>query len=217
MRNKLNIEKYITTISKLDPLRNSKFKYDSARWVKLEPDFKKLIIDFEDKKINREEVIKAYSEYYSGKGDPIRAFMLTMIWGFADTGYGTHRTNSYVSVPSNIALIKSAIDAVNQNNLKVAFNDLKKIKGLGVSYITKVLYFATRGANQSNYALIYDIRVASSLVQLTTPKEIFDIVSVSPSSKFKDYEKYNALIHNLAIKNKIDAESLEMFLFNQEF
>lgn len=213
----INLDKNITLISKLNPLKDSKFVYDGARWSKLMPRYKKLISDFEDKSICRADVIKAYTEYYSNKDDAMRAFMLTMVWGFADTGYGTHRTNSYISDSTNVLLIKKAIDAVKQNDLKSAFNDLKKIKGLGVSYITKVLYFATRGAQQSNYALIYDIRVASALIKLTTPKEIFEIVSINPSSKFDAYERYNSLIHNLANKYKLEAESIEMFLFNQEF
>lgn len=213
----LNLEKHIASISKLNPIKDSKFEYNTARWSNLLPRYKKLIIDFEDKSISRGDVIKAYKDYYSNKSDAMRAFMLTMVWGFSDTGYGTHRTNSYIKDPTNLALIKKAIDAVKQNNLNSAFSDLKKIKGLGVSYITKVLYFATRGAKHTNYALIYDIRVASSLVQLTAPKEIFDIVSINPSSKFADYVKYNALIHSLARKYKLEAESIEMFLFNQEF
>jgi hypothetical protein len=213
----INLDRHITNISNLNPLLASKFIYNSSRWAKLNPLYKKLISDFEDKSICRADVIHAFKEYYSSQGGAMRAFMLTMVWGFSDTGYGTHRTNTYISVPSNIELIKKAIDSVKQNDLKSAFDDLKKIKGLGVSYITKVLYFATRGAEQSNYALIYDIRVASALVQLTAPKEIFEIVSINPSSKFIDYEKYNALIHKLAKKYKVEAESVEMFLFNQEF
>ena len=213
----MNLEPYTSKITKLNPLSDSKFKYDSVRWSKLDKKYKKLIVDFEDKTICRADVINAYKEYYSNQVDVMRAFMLTMVWGFSDTGYGTHRTNTYTSEPSNVALIKTAIDAVKQNDLKSAFNDLKKIKGLGVSYISKVLYFATRGAEKPNYALIYDIRVARALVQLTTPKEIFEIVSINPSSKFADYEKYNSLIHKLASKNKLRAESIEMFLFNQEF
>ena len=215
--NPIKLNNHIAQISKLKPLSDSKFVYDSSRWSKLIPMYKRLISDFEDKSISRAEVINTYKEYYSKQGDAMRAFMLTMVWGFADTGYGTHRTNNYISEPSNVVLIKKAIDAVKKNDLKSAFNDLKKIKGLGVSYITKILYFATRGAQQLNYALIYDIRVASSLVKLTTPNEIFEIVSINPSSKFLDYEKYNTLIHSLASKHKIEAESIEMFLFNQEF
>jgi hypothetical protein len=120
--------------------------------IQFNPLYKKLISDFEDKSICRADVIPAFKEYYSSQGDAMRAFMLTMVWGFSDTGYGTHRANTYISVPSNIELIKKAIDSVKQSDLKSAFNDLKKIKGLGVSYITKALYFATRGVEQSNYA-----------------------------------------------------------------
>ena len=213
----LDISSYIPKIAKLNPLKDSKFKYDNTRWAKLNPSYKILISDFEDKEICREDVINAYTAYYKNKGDAMQAFMLTMVWGFADTGYGTYRTNKYVTDINNISFIKNAIDAVNQNDLKTAFNELKKVKGLGVSYITKVLYFASRGANQNQYALIYDIRVATALIQLTTPKSIVDLVSINPSSKFKDYEKYNALIHNLATKNNVEPEAIEMFLFNQEF
>lgn len=215
--NIINLERYSTKISKLNPLQDSKFKYNSIRWNKLNPHYKKLISDFEDKEICREDIIQAYKNYYATKSDWMRAFMLTMVWGFADTGYGTHRTNKYIANPQNITLIKNAIDAILQNDLKTAFNELKKVDGLGVSYLTKILYFASRGANQSNYALIYDIRVATALIKLTTPKEIVEIVSINPSSKFTDYEKYNTLIHKLAIKNNLDAEAIEMFLFNQEF
>lgn len=213
----LNLDTYKSKISVLNPLKDSKFIYNSTRWIKLNPTYKNLIADFENKEICREDVINAYSDYYKNKGDAMRAFMLTMVWGFADTGYGTHRTNKYISNPENIIFIKNAIDLVLQNDLKTAFHELKKVNGLGVSYITKVLYFATRGTNHSQYALIYDIRVATALIQLTTPKEIVDLVSISPSSKFKDYEKYNTLIHKLAIQHNLEAESIEMFLFNQEF
>jgi hypothetical protein len=213
----LNLDRYIDAISKLDPLKDSAFIYNKDKWSKLIPRYKKLIIDFENKIVSRGTVVKAYKDYYSGKDGAMRAFMLTMIWGFSDTGYGTHRTNTYIEDPANIALIKKAIDAVKENDLKTAFSDLKQIKELGVSYITKILYFASRAAKHSQYALIYDIRVATALVKLTTPKEISGIVSINPSSKFKDYEKYNALIHHLADKYKLEAEAIEFFLFDQKF
>lgn len=213
----LDISSYIPNIKELNPLKDSKFKYNSTRWANLNLAYKILISDFEDKVICRENVIQAYADYYKNNGDAMRAFMLTMVWGFADTGYGTHRTNKYISNPENIIYIKNAVDAVLQNDLKTAFHELKKVDGLGVSYITKVLYFATRGANHSQYALIYDIRVATALIQLTTPKEIVDLVSINPSSKFADYEKYNTIIHNLAKQHNLEAESIEMFLFNQVF
>jgi hypothetical protein len=213
----IELDKYKSLISNLKPLKDSAFIYNSHNWSKLIPKYKMLIVDFENKTVSRGTVVKAYRDYYAGKDGVMRAFMLTMIWGFSDTGYGTHRTNTYIENPANIALIKKAIDAVKENDLKTAFSDLKQIKGLGVSYITKILYFASRAAKHPQYALIYDIRVATALVQLTTPKEIFGIVSINPSSKFKDYEKYNTLIHDSAYKYKLEAEAIELFLFDLKF
>ena len=208
-------------IKNLRPLTESKFKYNTTRWTNLNAEFKYLIQDFNDKEITRQDVINAFKNYYQNNDIGVmRAFLLTMVWGFADTGYGTHRTNNYISSGENIVIIKNALDHINRNDqdsLKKAFEELTKIKGLGVSYLTKILYFATRAKNQDNYALIFDIRVAASLVKLTTPKEIFEIVNIGPSSKFKDYQDFNNLIHKLALDNKVEADQLEMYLFNQDF
>jgi len=208
-------------IGKLRPLTDSKFTYNSTRWINLKSDYKNLIHDFENKDISRQNVINEFKKYFSGNSkDYMKAFLLTMIWGFADAGYGTHRTNNYISSEDNRTIIKNALDYINRNeqdSLKNAFKELMKIKGLGVSYLTKILYFATRAKSQDNYSLIFDIRVAASLVKLTIPKEIFEIVTIGPSSKFKDYENYNRLIHKLAKENQVEADQLEMYLFNQVF
>jgi len=211
----------VTKIKNLRPLTDSKFKYNTTRWTNLNAEFKNLIQDFNDKEITRQDVINAFKNYYQNNDIGVmRAFLLTMVWGFADTGYGTHRTNNYISSAENIEIIKNAFDYINRNDqdsLKKAFKELTKIKGLGVSYLTKILYFATRAKNQDDYALIFDIRVASSLIKLTTPIEIFEIVNIGPSSKFKDYQNFNSLIHKLASDYKVEADQLEMYLFNQDF
>jgi hypothetical protein len=210
----------IDKIKKLQPLIDSKFKYNVARWTNLNADFKNEIQDFADKEIIRKDVIDAYKNYFEDNNIGfMKAFLLTMVWGFADTGYGTHRTNNYITIPENIGKIKKALEHVSseQDGLEKAFKELNRKKGLGVSYLTKILYFATRGKGQSNYALIFDIRVASSLVKLTTPNEIFQLVTVGPSSKFNDYENYNKLIHKLAKDNNVEADQIEMYLFNQDF
>lgn len=213
-------KKQIDVISKLNPLSESKFKYNSTRWKKLNEGYKGMIEEYEGKKISRQDIIDAYKEYYddASKGW-VKAFLLTMVWGFADTGYGTHRTNNYISTEENRVIIKNAMDYINtneNNSLGIAFNELKKIKGLGISYLTKILYFATRAKNKDRYALIFDTRVAASLIKLTTPKEVYDIVSIGPSSAFQNYEKYIKMIHETAENINVDADQIEMFLFNQD-
>ena len=210
-----------TKIDNLKPLADSKFKYNKSRWSVLNADYKNVIQDFEDKVITRQDVIDAYKNYFVDNNIGfMKAFLLTMVWGFAETGYGTHRTNKYILTEENRVKIKTALDFINENNqdsLKNAFKELTKIKGLGISYLTKILYFATRAKNIDKYALIFDIKVAAALIKLTTPKEIYEIVDIGPSSKFIDYQKYNSLIHKLAMDNNVEPDQLEMYLFNHDF
>lgn len=208
-------------IKGLNPLSDSKFKYNASKWVKLNSDYKYHISEFADREISRQDVIDAYKAYFASDDVGfMKAFLLTMVWGFADTGYGTYRTNKYLSDKENLKKIENALSHIRSGNhavLKNAFNELTKIKGLGISYLTKILYFATRAVGQENYALIFDIRVATALVKFTAPKEIHQLITVLPSTKFADYEAYNQLIHKLAKENEVSAEQLEMYLFNQDF
>jgi len=208
-------------IKSLKPLTESKFLYNKSKWKGLLINFLKEIEDFENKEISRQNIIDAYKEYFEDNSKSyMKAFLLTMVWGFADTGYGTFRTNKYISNKQNISSIKTALDYINEDNrysLKKAFESLLEINGLGISYLTKILYFATRAKKSTDYALIFDIRVSTALVKLTTPKEVYNIVSIGPSSKFKDYELFNKMIHKLANDNNVDADQVEMYLFNQDF
>ena len=208
---------HIEKIRKLNPLNDSVFTYQTSKWIGLNEKYKSLISSFENEKITRAHIIQAFKDYYSKGGNHIKPFLLTMVWGFANSGYGNFRTNKYLSEPKNLALIKNAIDEVKDNNIEQAFTSLNEIDGLGVSFISKVLYFASRAAKIEKYALIFDIRVAKSLVQLTTPKEVFQVVNISPSNKYEDYKKYNDYIHSLASKYNLEAEAIEMFLFEQNF
>lgn len=211
----------IEKIKQSQPLTDSKFNYNVKSWLNLHPDFKKVIQDFEDKEISRQDIVTSYKSYFENSSAGfMKAFLLTMIWGFGDTGYGTYRTNKYITLPENVDRVKRALDYIKRNeedSLRKTFTELGKIKGLGISYLTKILHFATRATGNTNYALIFDLRVATALIKLTTPQEIVQLVTIAPSSNFNDYVKYNQLIHKLAEHNNIEAEQIEMYLFNQEF
>lgn len=206
-------------ISQIQTIKNdeSAFEYKTSVWSKLSPEFKEEIKDFENKPISRTHVLQAYKDCFENKGGIIRPFLLTMVWGFSDNGYGTYRTNKYLSNLENHKLIQTAFEAVNKEEIEKAFRALKKIEGLGISYISKILYFAGRAKGIKNYPLIYDIRVARSLLMLSTPKDVVELLEVYPSSKFKDYEKYNKMIHGWAEEYNLSAECIEMFLFDQKF
>lgn len=193
------------------------FKYNTKTWQQLSFEHKILVSDFQDTDVLRADVIKAFNNYYSGNGDYMRTFLLTMIWGFGDTGYGAFRTNRIINSDKNLHLIKQGIDQVKEDKLELAFHSLMKINGLGISYATKVLYFASKAVNKQEYALIFDNRVAKSLLRLCANNEIASMLNVSPSTRFEDYYQYICLIHQLSKQHGVDADAIELFLFEQNF
>jgi hypothetical protein len=207
----MNLQDHIPAIQALQPQTASAFTYDTHRWIKLLN--QEVVEDFANQLISRENVLEAFRAYQSGQCSYLRPFMLTMIWGFADNGYGTHRTNLYIGSEANLHQIEAAIKSAMNGDIQSAFKALQKIKGLGISYISKVLYFATKASNNPNYALIFDIRVARALVMLSSPLPYTEILEISPSGKYKAYKIYNEMMHRLAEENGISADALEMYLF----
>lgn len=193
---------------------HSKFKYETKRWKELS--HKDQISDFENLDISRNDVFSAYQDYFSNQTDFIRPFLMTMVWGFSDAGYGTFRTNRYLSSEENKILIKKGIDEMAERNLKSAFKTLLKIPGLNISYLSKILYFAGKAAGIQDYPLIFDIRVSRALVKLVHP-DLSDFLDILPSKKFADYEKFNSFIHALAKKHDLEADALELFFFDGQF
>ncbi|GGG88550.1 hypothetical protein GCM10011416_01010 [Polaribacter pacificus] len=212
------IFKYKKQIETLNPLQDSCFLYDSKRWSKLNTESKKLVAVYENKVINRKDVIDAFIKYYQGEKEYLYPFILTMIWGFADTGYGTYRTNKYLSSHENKNLIEDAFGAIRDKDIEKAYKLLMKIKGLNISYVSKLLYFGTRARGYKDHALIFDIRVARSLVKLLdVDGDISGLLDITPSNKYKDFDNYNKLIHRWAKELDVAAENVEMFLFDGKF
>lgn len=211
------LSNYKNQIQQLNPLEDSKFTYNLSRWNELNEPAKESVVKFANKSISRNHVIKAFESYMKGKTDYLYPFTLTMIWGFADTGYGTYRTNKYLGSKKSVALIKSAFEAIRQGATKEAFAHLMKVDGLSISYVSKILYFATRATKQKEYALIFDIRVARSLVKILDTEGISDLLNIVPSNKYKDFDNYNKLLHKWAKELNVEAEKIEMFLFDGEF
>jgi hypothetical protein len=208
-------------IAKLNPMEDSRFLYDIRKWEKLSNDHRSLIREYENNYISRLDIVDAYSDYFGNeRKNVIKPFLMSFIWGFANSGYGQYRTLKYINSKENIAIFESALDHLSKKNassMQQAFKKLGSIKGLGISYFTKILYFSTKALNYERYALIFDIRVAQSLLRLTAKSEITNILNVTPSKKFNDYIIYNKLMHDLSIKYNLDAEKIEMYLFEKLF
>lgn len=210
------IAKYKQHIQSLNPLVDSKYLYDGNKWNKLNNEAKTLVAVYQNKEITRNHVVKSFKQFYQGEKDYLFPFVMTMIWGFGNSGYGTFRTNKYLGSNENKVIIKRSFNYIADGDIKKAYHLLMKINGLNVSYVSKLLYFATRAKEQKYYTLIFDLRVARSLVKLSNP-QISNILQISPSTKYIDFNNYNCIIHQWAKEFESEAENIEMFLFNGEF
>lgn len=212
------IEEYIENIKNLNPVpENQGFKFLLKNWEGHIEDKSVLsnVAQLDGQDINRQMVVEAYRKYFNDKKDVSVPFLYTMIWGFGNAGYGAFRTNKYLSSENKGFIIK-ALDFVDNEQIEKAFEELNNIKGMGISFASKVLYFAGKAKDIKGYPLIFDNRVAHSLVSILS-KEVAEMLNISPKVQWKTYNNYNEMLHNWADKYSLKADWIELFLFNQEF
>lgn len=114
--------------------------YKKSYWLNLDEACKKALSTFDKLKINRQDIIDAFSEYYKDKSDFRKPFLLCMIWGYAGSGYGNHRVNNYLTEPEKL---EKGFQLILENNHEEAYKAFNSIKGLGISFISKLMYFAS--------------------------------------------------------------------------
>jgi predicted house-cleaning noncanonical NTP pyrophosphatase (MazG superfamily) len=88
-------------------------------------------------------------------GDPVDLFLMVMAWGYGRTGYGPSRTSAILDQPGAKKKIGAIVDATRNNGAAAGWNavlDTQHINGLGISFGTKLLYFAGYGSERENSA-----------------------------------------------------------------
>ena len=212
----LNLGNYLKEKNNLPSLENSFYEFNSVKWLSI----KKLYnLGLEEgQRITRQVVIDAFSEFYKGnQSDPVVPFVLAMIWGYGDTSYGPYRLDKILEEKRNIELIKNAIKEMNlKPDYSTAFKNLKEVKGLGISYVSKVMYFAGRGLSHEayEYPLIFDKMVSKAILDLIIDdKELLNWFLISPNTSYQTYLAYNSLLHKTAKEYNVAADWIEYQLF----
>lgn len=209
-----DITAHITQIKAL-PTGLQSFVYEAKRWAELKPELVAQVAPFANTEISRQTIIDSFKAYYAKpEASYHQPYLLTMIWGYANSGYGNYRVNKHLEQHEQVAKGMAALKA---GDMEAAYKELIAVKSLGISFISKLLYFGGRAKGIGQYPLIYDIRVAGALVKLTTPPSLHDIFQVYPSDKWEHYQKYNATMHTLAANHKVEAEQIEHYLYEGKF
>jgi predicted house-cleaning noncanonical NTP pyrophosphatase (MazG superfamily) len=98
--------------------------------------------------------------------DPVDLFLMVMAWGYGRTGYGPSRTRAILDqagAKKKIGLIVSETRTHGAAAGWDALVDTHHIKGFGMSFGTKLLYFAGYGSEHFPRPLILDELVRASL------------------------------------------------------
>jgi hypothetical protein len=98
--------------------------------------------------------------------DPVDLFLMAMAWGYKPKDYGPHRVRTILDAQGVEADIRAIVDATRTQGAAAGWHELlntHKIKGLDMSFGTKLLYFAGYTTDHRPRPLVLDERVRASL------------------------------------------------------
>ncbi len=142
----------------------------------------------------------------------IEEFILkTLMWGYPIKGRGNNIDN--LLEPDNFERLKKTLEGYTSKNIVPIQlqKDIKSIKGLGLSTMSKFLCFMNaRVENQS--ALILDRRIIE-ILNLNVFEELRHLKRLTYPSSVSNYVLYLDTLNKFAEDNNIESENVEMFIF----
>ena len=220
----MNISPYIQAIHNLKPLE-IKTSFKPNHWLNY--DFKNplitasliYIIDNYSDGISRQDIITYLS---SQDRSLLIGFLMTMIWGHGYSEYSRSDNRGPWKVAQmldNLELAEEILGDANENlknnNIIGAYNAFQNMKRCRVNFFSKFLYFLGKALKMTNYPLIFDVRVAKTIAQLTsTNLQLCSILNVQPEQDPNSFNIYVTEMHNISRRYNVEADKIEFFLFN---
>jgi hypothetical protein len=220
----MNVQPFFNEIQNLDPLNQEIFfnrnlwKNNSFLKDQLKSDVAWIIENSEDQ-ISRGDIIK----YLNTENADLRVgFLMSMIWGHGagENGRPDNRgpwkvSKMFEDFAGAERILKNADAALENNDILDAHRSFINMPRCRVNFFSKFLYFLGKSKGMKNYPLIFDARVAGSLARLNSIEpDVNTIFSIQPSQDAESYLKYVNLIHQISGDRNLDADKIELFLFN---
>jgi hypothetical protein len=223
----MNLIPYLESIKDLKPLEQT-LKFNPDHWSQYNYNNVLVTNDMEfiaqnyPKGISRQDIIS----YFSKEGSTlIRGFLLTMVWGhgFSEHGKADNRGPWKVSqmisnLDNTIIILENAKEYLKNDNIQLAHSSFRKMDRCRVSFFSKYLYFLGRSLKMTHYPLIFDARVAKTIVQLISKNpEMYTFINTNhqPRQDRVSYNNYVMEIHRIANELNVESEKIEYFLFNR--
>jgi hypothetical protein len=202
----LLIREFRTLINAL-PYFNHSFQIKRDNW-KVESQ-QRLIDDvFGDEDaitLNRYDLLK--SAHYDLKSFIVK----TLMWGYPTKGRGNN-INRLLEV-DNFKMLVSILNRYQKENITVKelFHDINSIPGLGLSTMSKFMYFFNIWLNDSK-ALILDNRIIE-VINKGNYSELNHLKGIRYDNAITKYPLYIETIDKLADSMDVEPDQIEMFLF----
>lgn len=199
------METYQNLISFL-PYQNHAFQIKKSNWRVKSQD--KLLKDiFGDK----EEILINRQDLFKNSYNIERFILMTLMWGYPTKGRGSN-IEKLLEETNFQNLCKTL---VRYRNAEIPILDIKreiqKRVGLGISTITKFLYFLQTTID-GNRALILDNRLMM-VINSGQYQSYNGLKGINASNAINFYNDYLKITHQLSAKLKVEPDQIEMFLF----
>lgn len=166
--------------------------------------FKKSILGPELIRVSRQDVFNA-------SNDQLAFTLKTLMWGYPTKGRGKNvdklLEKDNLEKLNNILIKYKNRDVTNSELI----SDSKQIAGLGLSTLTKFLYFLSIRI-EGNPALILDQQIIN-VINSERFEELKPLKGIRYENALKRYSEYLHVMHNIAKDLQVSPGSLEYFLF----
>lgn len=184
-----------------------------------------MVIDRLDDELCREKVRRYYEE------DVYTGFIATLMWGWYHKGNTRRYLDTVLSVDKDkIERSLAKVDKLlSENRIQEAFLALESgdchIKGIGTSFLTKIMYFLGKDKSLPEQPLIYDnvmrwVHTALLIEDKSVDeKEYYTLQKDSLHRSKKDVELYMDYVkrmNQISKSHDIAPDQLEAFLFRKD-
>jgi hypothetical protein len=161
-----------------------------------------------------------------------RVVIASLMWGYGITGtrWGTwvNDISKFLSSPSVDAVLAECEAHLTAGAIAHAYRpfthpgrggiEQENHQGIGIPFITKILYFLARSAlgdTSVRYPLILDTKVSMALAQLTGYRLLVRPSDYRPRPDSTAYDQYVMAMHAWASELDVLPEVIEYYLWNQ--
>ena len=160
---------------------------------------------------------RSLSRVAANNDDPEICFLLYMLWGYvAGSGRGYLAVAKMLQDNELTDLLLAGREHVKSLAYRDAFKTYQRIDRLGMSFLTKVIYFESRDRHLAAYCPIFDNRVARKLVKSAIDLDdgwLCDAILCQRGEAWKSYETYCNELRRLAGHLSVELDQLEYWLF----